>query len=74
MPPELNYLKALTERIEVFVDAEISEEAASEIKAGKNRSLDSMCPATETLHQTKCIEDSNHDSSFAEYNRFKALT
>jgi hypothetical protein len=36
MPPELSYLKTLTEQIETFVDAEIFDEAASEIKAGKN--------------------------------------
>ena len=42
MPPELSYIKTLTEQIEAFVDAEIFEEAASEIKAGKNRSLDSV--------------------------------
>jgi hypothetical protein len=41
IPPEPSYLKTLSEQIEAFVDAEIFEEAASEIKAGKNRSLDS---------------------------------
>ncbi len=40
-PPEPNYLKALIEQIEAFIDAEIFTEAASEIKAGKNRSLES---------------------------------
>lgn len=42
MPPEPSYLKTLAEQIEVFVDAEIFAEAASEIKAGKNRSMDSV--------------------------------
>jgi hypothetical protein len=42
MPPEPNYLKTLTEQIEVFVDAEIFEAAVSEIKAGKNRLMDSV--------------------------------
>lgn len=41
-PPEPSYLKTLAEQIEVFVDAEIFAEAASEIKAGKNRSMDSV--------------------------------
>lgn len=42
MPPEPSYLKTLAEQIEAFVDAEIFAEAASEIKAGKNRSMDSV--------------------------------
>lgn len=41
-PPEPSYLKTLTEQIEAFLDAEIFEEAASEIKAGKNRLMDSV--------------------------------
>jgi hypothetical protein len=41
MPPEPNYLRTLTAEIEAFVDAEIFEEAVSEIKAGKNRLMDS---------------------------------
>jgi len=42
MPPEPSYLKTLSEQIEAFVDAEIFAEAASEIKAGKNRLMDSV--------------------------------
>jgi len=41
-PPEPTYLKALTEQIEAYVDTSIFEEAVSEIKAGKNRSMDSV--------------------------------
>lgn len=41
MPPEPNYLKTLMEGIEAFVDAEIFEDAVSELKAGKNRLMDS---------------------------------
>ena len=41
MPPEPTYLKTLTEQIEAFVDAEIFAEAVSEIKAGKNRLMNS---------------------------------
>lgn len=42
MPPEASYLKTLTEQIEAFVDAEIFTEAVSEIKAGKNRLMNSI--------------------------------
>lgn len=42
MPPEPNYLRTLSEQIEAFIDAEIFAEAVSEIKAGKNRSMDSI--------------------------------
>lgn len=41
-PPEPTYLKTLTEQIEAYLDVEIFEEAASELKAGKNRSLDGV--------------------------------
>ncbi len=41
-PPKPTELKTLTEQIEAFVDAEIFAEAASEIKAGKNRLMDSV--------------------------------
>ncbi len=41
-PPEPSYLRTLTEQIEAFVDAEIFAEAVSEIKAGKNRLMDSI--------------------------------
>jgi hypothetical protein len=41
MPPEPDYLKALAEQIEEFVDAEIFQAAVAELKAGKNRSMTS---------------------------------
>ena len=42
MPPAPSYLRTLIEQIEAFIDAEIFAEAASEIKAGKGRSMDSV--------------------------------
>ncbi|MCU0532515.1 MAG: hypothetical protein MUD14_01210 [Hydrococcus sp. Prado102] len=42
IPPEPDYLKTVSEQIEVFIDREIFQEAAAEIRAGKNRSLDSL--------------------------------
>ena len=40
-PAEPGYLKNLMEQLEAFMDTEIFAAAASELKAGKNRSLDS---------------------------------
>lgn len=40
-PAEPIYLKTLMEQIEAFIDEKLFSEAASEIKAGKNRSLNS---------------------------------
>ncbi len=40
-PAEPTYLRTLMEQIETFVDSKLFIEAASEIKAGKSRSLDS---------------------------------
>jgi hypothetical protein len=42
LPPEPDYLKMLVEQIEAFADAEIFREAAEEIRAGKNRSMQSF--------------------------------
>jgi hypothetical protein len=42
IPPEPDYLKTLAEQIEAFADREVFQEAAAEIKTGKNRSLDSL--------------------------------
>jgi hypothetical protein len=42
IPPAPDYLKTVSEQIEVFADEEIFQEAAAEIRAGKNRSLDSL--------------------------------
>ena len=41
LPPESNYLKTLAEQIEAFADAEIFQQAAEEIRAGKNRRMNS---------------------------------
>ncbi len=41
LPPEPNYLKTLAEKIEAFADAEIFQQAAEEIRAGKNRRMNS---------------------------------
>lgn len=40
-PPEPTYVKTVAEQLEAVVDAEIFVEAVSEIKAGKNRAMDS---------------------------------
>jgi hypothetical protein len=42
IPPQPDYLKTLAEQIEAFADREVFQEAAAEIKTGKNRSLDSL--------------------------------
>lgn len=42
IPPSPDYLKLLVEQIENFADEEIFQAAVAEIKAGKNRSLDSF--------------------------------
>ncbi|WP_019503855.1 hypothetical protein [Pleurocapsa sp. PCC 7319] len=42
IPPEPDYLKTLAEQIEAFADEEVFQEAAAEIKTGKNRSLKSL--------------------------------
>ena len=41
-PPKLEYLQSVTEHIEAFADAEIFREAAKEIRAGKNRKMESI--------------------------------
>lgn len=42
LPPEPDYLKTLAKQIEAFADEEVFQEAAAEIKTGKNRSLNSV--------------------------------
>ncbi|MEO1432823.1 MAG: hypothetical protein AAFV71_27910 [Cyanobacteria bacterium J06633_8] len=39
IPPQANYLLTLTEQIESYVDGEIFQQAAEEIRAGKNRKM-----------------------------------
>ena len=41
IPPEVNYLLTLTEQIESYVDGEIFQQAVEEIRAGKNRTMNS---------------------------------
>ncbi len=41
IPPEPNYIKTLAEQIEIFADDEVFQAATEEIRAGKNRSLNS---------------------------------
>lgn len=41
IPPEVIYLKTLTEQIESYVDLQVFQAAAEEIRAGKNRTMDS---------------------------------
>jgi hypothetical protein len=49
IPPEPDYLKILAEQIEIFADDEVFQAAAEEIRAGKNRSLNS--PYAQMLKQ-----------------------
>jgi hypothetical protein len=42
IPPEPDYLKTLAEQLEAFADEEIFREAGEEIRAGKNRSMNSL--------------------------------
>lgn len=42
IPPKLEYLQSLTEQIEAFADAEIFQAAAKEIRAGRNRKMESI--------------------------------
>ncbi|BAZ09103.1 hypothetical protein NIES4071_09090 [Calothrix sp. NIES-4071] len=42
IPPSVNYLKTLTEQIESYVDVQVFQAAAEEIRAGKNRTMDSI--------------------------------
>jgi hypothetical protein len=50
IPPEADYLKTLAEQIEAFADAEIFQQAVEEIRAGKNRSMNSVY-AQQLCHQ-----------------------
>ncbi|MEA5511583.1 hypothetical protein VB715_17555 [Crocosphaera sp. UHCC 0190] len=52
-PPDVNYLMTLTTQIEAFTDHKIFEEAASEIRAGKNRKFESFYAKTLKEYLTK---------------------
>lgn len=41
-PPEVDYLRSVIEQIEAYIDAEVFQAAAEEIRAGKNRSMNSV--------------------------------
>jgi hypothetical protein len=41
-PPEPDYLRSIMEQIEAYIDAEVFQAAAEEIRAGKNRSMNSI--------------------------------
>ena len=42
IPPKPEYLQSVAEKIEAFADAEIFQEAGKEIRAGKNRKMESL--------------------------------
>ena len=42
IPPKSEYLQSVAEQIEAFADAEIFQEAGKEIRAGKNRKMESL--------------------------------
>ncbi|MEM8718865.1 MAG: hypothetical protein AAGE84_06095 [Cyanobacteria bacterium P01_G01_bin.39] len=42
IPPQPDYLKALSQQIEAFVDVEVFQGAVAEIKTGKNRTFNSL--------------------------------
>ena len=56
IPPEPDYLKNLSEQMEAFADAEIFQQAAEEIKAGKNRSMNSIYAQQLRLYLEKIKE------------------
>jgi hypothetical protein len=58
MPPEPDYLQTLMEQIAAFADAEIFREAAEEIRAGKNRSMQSVY-----AHNLRSALEQHHHSS-----------
>ncbi|HEY9658287.1 MAG TPA: hypothetical protein V6C65_07535, partial [Allocoleopsis sp.] len=53
-PPHPDYLKTLAEQIEAYVDEEIFREAGEEIRAGKNRSMDSAYAKQLRLYLEQC--------------------
>ncbi len=44
-PPEPDYLKMVSEQVEAFADGEVFQEAGEEIRAGKNRAMNSVYAA-----------------------------
>jgi hypothetical protein len=41
-PPEADYLRSIIEQIEIYIDTEVFQAAAEEIRAGQNRSMNSI--------------------------------
>ncbi len=41
IPPSANYLKTLTEQVELYIDGEIFQEATEEMRTGRNRKMNS---------------------------------
>jgi transposase len=57
LPPHPDYLKAILEQVEAFADAEVFRAATEELRAGKNRSMDSpyaqqLCRYLNHLHHS----------------------
>ena len=56
IPPEANYLLTLTEQIESYVDGEIFQQAAEEIRAGKNRTMNSPYAKEIRCYIQECLK------------------
>jgi hypothetical protein len=56
IPPLPDYLKALTEQIESYVDGQVFKAAAEEIQAGKNRTMDSLYAQQLRTYMETCTE------------------
>jgi hypothetical protein len=65
-PPDPDYLSSLIEQIEAFVDAKVFQNAAEELRAGKNRSLNSIYAQHLSLtlekyqKKTTAVKEYNH--------------
>ncbi|AKG24374.1 hypothetical protein [Calothrix sp. 336/3] len=58
MPPEASYIKNLSEQIADYADREVFQAAAEEIRAGKNRKMDSVyAEKLRNYMQSHCISD-----------------
>ncbi len=56
IPPPPDYLKALTEQIEFYVDGQVFKAAAEEIQAGKNRTMASLYAQKLRTYMETCTE------------------
>jgi len=57
IPPEANYLLSLSEQIESYVDGEIFQQAAEEIRAGKNRTMGSAYAKKLRGYIQECLQE-----------------